>query len=227
VWRLMAPALGTALAATARGDLGLDVGVGAIVALVASHWRDGFRVLFQRAAIFGATLAAALIPFLVALQLSGGVGDYYRIVLAFGRAEKDQLSFERPGLSVDPSAPLVDVDPSSSRRIDVEWAKRVSPKLGAELERKYGLTNGGPDPEQLDGRLWTYDLTDLSTTSELTIASRSTRGSATMTAESIESSWTADVSRVARMSDGDFPASRDLLAGPFTVAAPRAHRHLA
>jgi hypothetical protein len=163
VGRLMALALGTALAAIARGDLGLDVGVGAIVALVASHWRDGFRVLLQRTAIFGATLAAALAPFLVVLQLSGGVGEYYRVVLAFGRAEKDLLSFERPAFSVDPSVPLVEVDPSSSRRIGIEWAKTVSPVLRAELERAYGLAKGSPDPDRADERSWTYELSDLST----------------------------------------------------------------
>jgi hypothetical protein len=95
----------TAIAALTRPDFGLYVGAAALTVLCLVHYRDGVRRGAIRTAAYVASVGLVLLPFLVYLDLNGGVEAYYRVAYDFGQREKavltDMFAFSGPAVVVD------------------------------------------------------------------------------------------------------------------------------
>lgn len=173
---LVVLALATAVAFLMRQDLAVYIGAGSLTMLAASHWRDGPVVLLRRAGLYGTTVATVLVPFFLFLQLNGGIGEYYRVVMEFSRAERgglrwdNALSYQRRPFVIDPSAPpfAIALDPPApppaAARIKVRWAPAVDDRARARLEERYRLASPSPDTGDARGRTWSYGLLDASPT---------------------------------------------------------------
>ena len=163
--RLVPLALTTALAFLFRHDLGVYVGLAAAVMLVVTHWRDGYRLLLRRLAVYAGVAALPILPFLGFLQANGGIGEYFASGLEYARSEaRRQPVLLLPGFTFDLSAPLLALEPppQPSPVVEVRWARGVSAEQRAELERRYRLTSPEFVREEPGGARWRYALADVS-----------------------------------------------------------------
>lgn len=72
-----------------RHDHGLYIGIGALVAVIASRWHDGWRQASAVAARLAALVMAMLAPWAVFVQYHLGLTAYFRPALAFSRSEAE------------------------------------------------------------------------------------------------------------------------------------------
>ncbi len=118
--------------------------------------RDGLRAA---AGLCGAA-AIFIVPFLIFLALSGGVGEYFRAALVYVTRDAERTSFTPPRLSLTLSKPLVALsrEPAPATvRINVRW-KPISDEERRDRQSRFSLEGGEP----LDGTTWTYALRDTS-----------------------------------------------------------------
>jgi hypothetical protein len=156
--RLLALGSATAVIFVTRQDLALYLGLAVLTILVCLYWRQGLLAIVRPAALYGGTVALLLLPFFLFLQLNGGIAEYYRIALDYGRREKNLLEFYQPQLVVDRSAPLVTVEPAPTASISIRWSRQVTDDRRQQLEAQFGLTN----PRSRGGATWDYELADTS-----------------------------------------------------------------
>ena len=101
-----------------------------------------------------------IVPFLIFLALSGGVGEYFRAALVYVTRDAQRTEFSFPNLSLTLSKPLVTLarDPvPTNPRINVRWSP-VSDETRRDGESRFSLSAGEP----LDDATWTYTLRDTS-----------------------------------------------------------------
>ena len=118
--------------------------------------RDGLRA----AAGLCGVAAMFIVPFLMFLALSGGVGEYFRSALVYVTRDAERTSFSPPRLSLDLSKPLVAFSrepPPATVRINVRW-KPISDEERRDGESRFSLAGG----EQLDDTTWAYAPQDTS-----------------------------------------------------------------
>ena len=118
--------------------------------------RDGFRA----AAGLCGTVAIFIVPFLIFLALSGGVGEYFRAALVYVTRDAERTSFSLPRLSLDWSKPLVALSRTpvpATVRINVRW-HLIAEEARRDGESQFSLAAGEP----LDSTTWTYALRDTS-----------------------------------------------------------------
>ena len=118
--------------------------------------REGLRA----AALLAAVVIGCVAPFLVFLEASGGVGEYFRTALIYVTRDAERTSFSLPRFSLDPLLPLAGITATLSQAeapVNVRWAV-VSDEERRAAESRYGLANGLP----LDRTTWRYDLQDVS-----------------------------------------------------------------
>ena len=118
--------------------------------------RDGFRA----AAGLCGTVAIFIVPFLIFLALSGGVGEYFRAALVYVTRDAERTSFSLPRLSLDWSKPLVALSRTpvpATVRINVRWHP-IAEEARRDGESQFSLVAGEP----LDSTTWTYALRDTS-----------------------------------------------------------------
>lgn len=99
--------------------------------------------------------ALLLLPFFVFIQSVVGLPRYVGGVAPQAQSIST-LRLNTLPLRIDWSAPLVDVDPRSERRIYVRWRDDATDAARHERERKYGLTRPVADQD----RTWSYVVTD-------------------------------------------------------------------
>ena len=107
-----------------------------------------------------ATAAIFIVPFLIFLTLSGGVGEYFRTALVYVSREAERTSFSLPRLSLDWSKPLVVLSRTpvpTTVRINVRWHP-IAEEARRDGESQFSLAAGEP----LDSTTWTYALRDTS-----------------------------------------------------------------
>lgn len=97
--RLYAGAVCTAIAFLFRHDHGANVGAAMGATLLVVHWRD-WRLLAARVARFASVALALLVPFLIFVQVTGGVA-YWRNTIETGRAEYQRTVGPYPQFSVE------------------------------------------------------------------------------------------------------------------------------
>jgi hypothetical protein len=138
----------TVIAFLFRHDYLVYVGLAVLTTLLLVHRQDGVSLLLRRVVLFLTVIAALLLPFLLFLQLNGGVLRY----VGFGVRYLEAHGMRSTGLSNLPRSLVGWVMPA----VRVRWSTTVSPADRAELESRYGLVNG----RQYDGATWEYNLTN-------------------------------------------------------------------
>jgi hypothetical protein len=104
---------------------------------------------------YGAAGLAAVSPFLVYLQMYGGVFTYVVTARQYVNREVSRADDDpRPAFAFDLSRPLWQRNPAID--VNIRWADQVSDETRVNLERRYRLTNGRQD----EGRTWKYQLAD-------------------------------------------------------------------
>ena len=118
------------------------------------------RDVFRAAAGLCGTAAIFIVPFLIFLTLSGGVGEYFRAALVYVTRDAERTSFSLPRLSLDWSKPLVVLSRTpvpATVRINVRWHP-IAEEARRDGESQFSLAAGEP----LDSTTWTYALRDTS-----------------------------------------------------------------
>lgn len=156
--RLFLLALAGVVAFLFRHDHGAYIGTAAIVGVAAAHWPD-VRTGFRQIAVLGAMALALVTPFLVYVQLNGGVSAYLRTATAFAVRDAGRTDLTLPAFTFDLSRPLVDTVPALAKQpaINVRWAD-LNEAARVAREREHGLIVF----ERLSGSVWKYSLTDAS-----------------------------------------------------------------
>ena len=110
--------------------------------------------------ILGGVVVAGVVPFLVFLTLSGGVGEYFRSALLYVTRDAERTSFSFPRFALDISQPMVALTRSprgGEIHVNVRWEPIPDDQRG-DRESRYQLARG----EQQDGATWSYVLQDAS-----------------------------------------------------------------
>lgn len=154
---LVATAVWTALAFLFRHDYGLYVGVAAAAMFLLLHGPEGGRVLADRAWRFGAAAAVLVLPFLVFVQLHGGVVSHVRNTLQTARGEYVRTVDEAPSFALDWSG-WIPMPVAEAPRIKVRWVTGIAAVERQALESRFGLAMVEPDDEWT----WYYELGDTS-----------------------------------------------------------------
>jgi hypothetical protein len=138
---LVLVALCTLVAFWLRFDVGLQVGLTAVLILVAIHWRDGPRHLFARLTLFGAVMAVGLTPAIAFLAQHDGVLDHARSVGRFTQREAERTGSPLPTFAIDPAALHPPAQPAGRTSVYVRWAPDVEPAERRQLEERHGLAS--------------------------------------------------------------------------------------
>lgn len=145
--RLLTVAVGTVVAFLFRHDHGTYIGLtmGLMLALVhAPHW----RLMSQRMLAFGVAGMLLVSPFLVFLQLNGGVVPYFQNMLDTARGEYERTVGDYPPFRLKLAAP----------RVTLQWAPDVDAPSREALASRYSLST----PYLRGDGQWEYDLNDRS-----------------------------------------------------------------
>ncbi len=155
----------TALAFLFRHDHGVYIGAAALAAFIARHWTSNRRLLLEHGALYAVGAATPLIPFLMFLQVNGGISAYFREGWAFSLGERDRSMADLPPrLTIDRSAPLfaLAAPPPLFGQINVRWAPGVTEEQRVTLEQRYKLTDARFLADDPRGRSWAYTVLDTS-----------------------------------------------------------------
>ena len=146
----------TAVAFLLRHDHGVYIAGMMVCFLGLREW--GGALLWRRLGLYASVTAGLLLPFLVFVQMTTGLVSYARgsgapanmIASSLTSLLTNPVPFE-----IDWSAPLLVIDPPTGP-INVRWTETADDTARREREVYYGLTAG----VRLDGRTWSYVLTD-------------------------------------------------------------------
>jgi hypothetical protein len=158
--RLVPIAVVAVVAFLLRHDHGLYVGLAAVVAVALVRQWD-VRKMASDIAFLGAIAFAIVLPYLLFIQLHGGLVPYFESFVRYANQTAQRTAFGSAPVSFDWSRPLVMRVPAPAPppRINVRWANGVSGERRAERERALGLIE--PEPRSAD--VINYALTDSST----------------------------------------------------------------
>lgn len=97
--RLFALALMVAIAFLFRHDHGIYVGAGALAALITRH-ASGDRSVIRACIVFAAGVVAFLLPFLVYVETTAGLGSYFSVAMEFSRVEavRSRMTWPNPAV---------------------------------------------------------------------------------------------------------------------------------
>ena len=123
--------------------------------------RTAPAVAMRHVAAVAAWALIFVAPYLVFLQLSGGIREYVRQAVAFARADAERTSFRKPVFDTAGVTPIVSLAPVAAApppHVNVRWAAALSDQERQRREQQYGLHNG----ERREGTTWNYLLADAS-----------------------------------------------------------------
>jgi hypothetical protein len=142
-----------------RHDHGAYLGAFGLATVVAAH---GWTIeSVRRAALLTAVAVAWVLPYLVFIQLNGGLGEYLRNGTDFARRDAARTSFIAPRFELGSGEPLLAWAPEQPRppaEVKVRWAASVTEDVRKQREQKYRLTTA----EHHEGTTWSYLLEDTS-----------------------------------------------------------------
>ena len=163
--RTIVLAMCTALAFLFRHDHGVYIGVTVVLTLFMRHWPDGPSGLSRAVTSFALATALLLSPYLLFIQVNGGLVAYLRTGLEFSRVEAARNGNELPRWSREPVRLFV--EHALPLRVHVRWAAGVAADAAsrAAAEQRHGLTR----PDFQGQRTWAYGLEDASRVDGLSI----------------------------------------------------------
>jgi hypothetical protein len=152
LWLLAA---GAALAGMFRYDNGLFILVAGIVGVGAAHWPDRPAVYRRVGALLGASAVCAM-PYLVLLQLTGGIANAFDQVLTYAQREGARTALTSLPSPIPSELRLVHVPDT----VQVRWASVTEAKR-SRLEARYTLHDGVPQGDA-SARTWLYEIDEAS-----------------------------------------------------------------
>lgn len=157
--RLAAVAVACAVAFLLRHDHGLYVGLASVVAIGLARERDTRRIASDLL-LLGALTLAILSPYLLFIQLHGGVMPYVESFVRYANQTAQRTALRSARMSFDWSLPLAmrRPEPAPQPRVNVRWAAGVTERQRVEHERALRLL----DPEPRSPDVINYALTDAS-----------------------------------------------------------------
>ena len=157
--RLAAVAAACAAAFLLRHDHGLYVGLAGVVAIGLAHEWDTRRIAGDLL-LLGALTLAILSPYLLFIQLHGGVVPYFASFVRYANQTAQRTALSNARMSFDWSLPLAMRTPPAAPepRVNVRWAAGVTERQRIEHERALRLL----DPEPRSPDVVNYALTDAS-----------------------------------------------------------------
>src|ERR1051325_6410117 len=137
--RLTLMSASVAVAFLLRHDHGVYASIAMAAAIAMAH-RDLARALVE-AIVAAALVVIYLLPYLLWIQVHGGVVSYVRTFSSFVQSEVSHTTLQAPRFDIDWSAPLVlrAAPERDAPRINVRWAPAVTDAVRAERERALGL----------------------------------------------------------------------------------------
>jgi hypothetical protein len=157
--RLAAIAAAAAIAFLLRHDHGLYVGLAALLAVALARQPD-MRAIASDVALLGAFVVAMLLPYILFVQLHGGVIAYVESFIQYANQTAQRTEFTSARMSFDWSLPLVrrEPPPVTRPRINVRWADGVTGVERTQHERALGLVE--PEPRSVE--VINYELVESS-----------------------------------------------------------------
>jgi len=144
--RLVALGVLTAVAFLFRHDHGLYIGVGTAVLLAVTAREVGAAAAVRSAVVYGGSAFLCLAPYLVFLQVHGGLIEHLRIGAEFSRVDRARTQLRRPSFEIDMGRRLVEVTeaaPLPRPRIKVRWQQPVPLGEAERFARSYKLRPRG------------------------------------------------------------------------------------
>ena len=165
---LVAMAIVAVVAGMFRYDNGIFVIAGALTVLVVTHLREG-RVLIGRVGTFAAVTAVCALPYLLFLQLNGGVLEAVDQMTTYARREGARTRIAALPSGALSALQIARLPPPPPDRVQVRWAAAADSDRTA-LEARFTLHDGvvRGDPED---RTWLYEIEDTSSTNLRAIVS--------------------------------------------------------
>ena len=144
-----------------RHDHIIYLGVLGLATIVMVHWGSP-RTMMRNAGMVAGGASLCVVPFLLFLSTSGGVGEYFRSALVYVQRDAERTSFTLPRLSLDLSKPVIAIgrDPAAAEsRVNVRWLP-IPDEQRREREQRYQLADAVP----AGASTWAYTLRDSSAT---------------------------------------------------------------
>ena len=142
--RLVLAAAVTVVAFLFRHDHGGSIGIAVVAMLVLVHMAEGVMAVARRILAFGAAVGVLLLPFLLFVQMHGGVVSYFGYTAEIARGEYLRTVGDYPAFRGSLAWP----------RVRVLWTPDVDTTTRQALAARYRLAN----PESRDDGVWEYDL---------------------------------------------------------------------
>jgi hypothetical protein len=106
--RIVLLALSIVIAFLFRHDHGLYVGVAAAVCVALASRAQGWRIAVENLAVLAAATGAFVLPWILFVEINGGLVSYLRAGVEFSRAEAVATMLHyRPGIHLDAGQPLL------------------------------------------------------------------------------------------------------------------------
>ena len=156
--RLLVIAATVAVGGMFRYDNGLFVAICALVVIVLAHVREG-AVLLRRAAGFAVACAVCAAPYLLFLELNGGLRDALDQTVTYARREGERTRIAQLPPIVWSELRFTRLPPPPPNRVQVRWASEVD---RTALEEQYTLHNGVQRGDAAD-HTWLYEIRDVRT----------------------------------------------------------------
>ena len=136
-----------------RHDHGLILALGSVALIAVSH--GSARSALAEEAWFVLVGLLLVSPWLIWIQLHGGIGAYAETGLAISRREASKAVWTPPGFSMDRSQPMFAPTVQPWRPvINVRWTEGLSEPDLQSREREHGLTRR----EKLAPNIWRYEI---------------------------------------------------------------------
>ncbi len=137
-----------------RHDLGVYLAA-AVLVTVGAMKIAGSVLPRSRVYAYAGAAALGVVPYLVYVELNGGLLAYVTASRSFVQREVGRSDDAKPSFVFDLSRPFWERSPGFP--VKIRWAPTVDDPWRVELERRYQLTDGSQD----EGRTWNYMLHDL------------------------------------------------------------------
>src|SRR5688572_14682069 len=143
----------TGVAFLLRHDLGVYLGLASLAVLIAQTATSTLAAAGIYS--YAIALAVSVLPFLVYLEVYGGIQSYVAGVQRFTQREVARDRDPRPTMAFDFTRGAWERSPGFP--VKIRWATELEASLRTGIERRYRLEDG----QQEEGRTWKYTLHDL------------------------------------------------------------------
>ena len=143
-----------------RYDNGIFIALSAVVTIAVVHW-PARHVLARRFSAFIAMVLIGGAPYLIFLQVNGGLGNAFNQMATYARREGSRTRLPQIPIPSPSKLRREPLPPPPPRRIYVRWNDAVDDALRVDLEGRYTLS-GRVQQGEPENRTWSYAVADIS-----------------------------------------------------------------